>query len=87
MGFEFNKLHQRNQAYQLIIEKLNNCFHNASVKKILNIIDLEDLRYEGKSFSILFHTSHIEQKIRFFINSNKFLYYLKIRFFYFFVGW
>ena len=82
-----NKLHQRNQAYQLIIEKLNNCFHNASVKKILNIIDLEDLRYEGKSFSILFHTSHIEQKIRFFINSNKFLYYLKIRFFYFFVGW
>ena len=30
-----NKLHQRNQAYQLIIEKLNNCFHN----------ELENIKY------------------------------------------
>ena len=82
-----NKLHQRNQAYQLIIKKLNHCFHKASLNQILNVIDLEELRYTGKFFSILFHSSHIEQKIRFFINSNKFLYYLKMRFFNFFVGW
>ena len=85
---EFNdKLHIRNQAYQLIIKKLNNHFNNASLKKISDIIALENLRHKGKSYSILSHASHLEQKIRYFINSNKITYYLKMRFFNFFVGW
>lgn len=82
-----NKLHLRNQAYNLIIKKLNKHFHKSSLNKILDIIDLEKLRFDGKSFSILFHAACLEKKIRFFVNSNKFLYYLKMRFFNFFVGW
>ena len=86
--YEFNeKLHQRNKAYQIIFDNLNEHFNKISSKKISDIIDLENLRFKGKLFSLIFHKSNLSMKIRFFVNSNKILYFLKIRFFNLFVGW
>ena len=79
-------IHKRYKAFEMILLNLEKYFDQNAKNEIRDLIHLENLRFNKKMFSILFYKAKIFTKLRFFINSNKFTNYLKIKYFYLFVG-
>ena len=81
------EMHDRFIVYSLFLNQYRNNLNSDVVKFLKKMIYAEELRYSNQTFSLLFVSIPLKEKIRFIFHSNKFLYSIRINFFSFFSGW
>lgn len=82
------KKHHRMKVYQLFLDKYGARLNKEDREKIISIIEMEEKRYLGKIFSIIFQSNvGFRDKANFFFYSKAYLYYLKNYLYRFLGGW
>ena len=81
-------MNKRFIVYKIFLDKNKHMLSKESVKRLQSLSKSEDLRYTQKSLSILFlNNLTLNEKIRFIVYSNKYLYSIRSKLFSLFSGW